>query len=47
MQKKSVESECAAARALYASRCLQSWVQHFDRKHLYEQFKAKTEGRTL
>lgn len=33
--------ECAQLRKLYESGCPGKWVQHFDRKRTYEQFKAK------
>ncbi len=41
------EEPCAKLRAAYEAVCLPSWVSHFDRKHLYEQFKAKTEAQQL
>lgn len=33
--------ECAKLRKLFETGCPAKWVQHFDRKRAYEQFKEK------
>ncbi|KAL5463239.1 hypothetical protein EMCRGX_G032119 [Ephydatia muelleri] len=37
------ELKCAMQKQEYHSKCLSSWVRHFDRKRLYEEYKKKLE----